>query len=393
MKAFKFFFITFDIDALSIFLNVVFFAMLASTFTLFRYINEQEVKNVEANIVAVLRNEMAVSNSYALAKSLSDMEKIGFFECANLAEQSATNRIFYDTLSTSNCSRKIDFFYKIREINLKGLSGVGYVIKFKKSRNFFSDGLEFLLYMFFTLIGFYLPKKYLSFLREEKRKYLALEIQKQQISDVARRVSHDVASPLSSIQMMVSLIKDINPEIRSILSQSLAQTSQIFSDLKDSSSKETKFSPREALDYIVQEKIISINNQILIRVEYQIADTCLLVGNRSQFLRIMSNVLNNSIEALHGKNNGIISIIVENTDDNTVEISITDNGIGMQPELLSVLGDTEITFGKEKFINSGSGIGIYSAKKILSEWDASIFYNSAYGEFTTVKLTLKKAIS
>ncbi|HEU5281906.1 MAG TPA: ATP-binding protein [Gammaproteobacteria bacterium] len=70
-------------------------------------------------------------------------------------------------------------------------------------------------------------------------------------------------------------------------------------------------------------------------------------------------------------------------------ISIVDDGKGMPPELLKVLGVRGGTFGKP----SGSGLGLHHAIKTVELWGGYLKFESTPGLGTTVKIMLPLAKS
>lgn len=99
------------------------------------------------------------------------------------------------------------------------------------------------------------------------------------------------------------------------------------------------------------------------------------------FKRVISNLLNNSIEALsdHGK----IILNLERRGANLV-ISIEDTGKGIPKEVLPTLSQRGVSFAKEH----GSGIGLYQAKKAVHSWNGTFEISSELGSGTKVEILL-----
>lgn len=105
-----------------------------------------------------------------------------------------------------------------------------------------------------------------------------------------------------------------------------------------------------------------------------------------QFSRILSNLINNAVEAFPNSI-GDIAISLETTNHHVV-ISLQDNGIGIPKAILEKLGKEEISFGKEKCCHSGSGIGVFGAIKLIKEWGGNLDILSNEGEGTLIKIKL-----
>ncbi len=103
------------------------------------------------------------------------------------------------------------------------------------------------------------------------------------------------------------------------------------------------------------------------------------------FNRILSNIINNAFESLDGK--GVISVILENKNDDYIHLIIQDNGKGMPDDILQQLGSYRLTYGKQE----GSGLGVYHAKKTIENLGGKLFIDSKLNVGTIVKILLPKS--
>ncbi len=92
--------------------------------------------------------------------------------------------------------------------------------------------------------------------------------------------------------------------------------------------------------------------------------------DRSQLMRIISNVINNANEAIITRP-GMISIsmanhLIDGVDQ--IAIEIRDNGPGFPSEVMQRLGQTGNTSGKE----NGHGIGLSSAYQTMMTWGGQL---------------------
>ena len=102
--------------------------------------------------------------------------------------------------------------------------------------------------------------------------------------------------------------------------------------------------------------------------------------------QVLVNVINNAKEAMHNISDSILSVSVKESS-NTVSIIITDNGVGITPDILSQV--TDPFFTTKRNIN-GTGLGLSIVAAILSEHNASIDFNSKINIGTTITLTFYK---
>ena len=100
-----------------------------------------------------------------------------------------------------------------------------------------------------------------------------------------------------------------------------------------------------------------------------------------RFLRVLSNLVKNALEAM--PNGGILTLAIERIDDR-VAIRISDTGAGMPPEILSKLFEPFVTHGK----SHGTGLGTAIAKSVIAAHDGTISASSVEGSGTTIEIRL-----
>lgn len=105
------------------------------------------------------------------------------------------------------------------------------------------------------------------------------------------------------------------------------------------------------------------------------------------FKSMLSNLINNSVDAL-GKKEGEVIVGLECQID-TVKISIQDNGKGMLPELVDkIINNITITSGKQ----DGHGIGLTQVRETLVQNGGSFVIDSTPGIGTKIILAFPKLI-
>jgi signal transduction histidine kinase len=103
-----------------------------------------------------------------------------------------------------------------------------------------------------------------------------------------------------------------------------------------------------------------------------------------EFRRIISNLLNNAIEAIGDK--GTVNVELDQNEGSIV-LTVTDTGKGIPTEILAKLGQRGETHGKA----GGSGLGLYHARTTAESWGGSLTITSELGKGTTVAINLPKA--
>jgi signal transduction histidine kinase len=224
---------------------------------------------------------------------------------------------------------------------------------------------------------------------------------------LARQVVHDIRSPLSALNFVVASVQNL-PEDRRLLIRGVAQRINDIANKLLSQSKQMK-SDRDqvpedviesvdstseplmlvaSLDSVVSEKRIQFRELMGIDIQADLIDGYGLFAkiHATEFARVISNLVNNSVEAISGE--GWVKIGIRNSGT-SINIAIADNGKGIPAEILARLGKSGVTYGKDGS-QSGSGLGIYHARETLEKSGGQFSITSTLGQGTVVTLTLPK---
>jgi len=106
--------------------------------------------------------------------------------------------------------------------------------------------------------------------------------------------------------------------------------------------------------------------------------------DRARFIRVLSNLIKNSREAMPG--GGILTITTDLVHDQVI-IRISDTGVGIPAEVLSKLFEPFVTHGKP----NSTGLGLAIAKSVVEAHGGKISLSSVNGSGTTVDIRLPKA--
>ena len=106
--------------------------------------------------------------------------------------------------------------------------------------------------------------------------------------------------------------------------------------------------------------------------------------DRARFIRVLSNLIKNSREAMPG--GGILTFTTDVVQDQ-VAIRISDTGVGIPREVLPKLFEPFVTRGK----TNGTGLGLAIAKSVVEAHGGKISVSSVNGSGTTVDIRLPKA--
>lgn len=215
-------------------------------------------------------------------------------------------------------------------------------------------------------------------------------------ADLARRVRHDIRSPLGALQIAIQNLTGLKPKQQAIIHRATERIGEIVSELEMIRATDNKvaiapvngesLSPQSVLTLvqtIIQEKRAQrpLDSKIVLIPKFSENAFLLFVKiSASDFKRTLSNLIDNSIEALG--ESGQITINVESKNNKT-RVSITDDGCGISPESLPRV--TEKGFTSK---STGSGLGLYYAKVTTEKAGGTFSISSTIHTGTTVTIEL-----
>jgi signal transduction histidine kinase len=206
------------------------------------------------------------------------------------------------------------------------------------------------------------------------------------IRRLSLQVAHDIRSPLSALKVLSQSATELKQAQRELLIGVATRINRIAEDLLRQDSRESGIVPmdvRGALIAIIDEKRLQLEGSDLeLKTEFH-HESLFGLGLTEDFKRVISNLVNNSIEASNSK--GQIKIITS-VDEKFISIVIQDQGNGIVPSILAQLGRRQITTKAR-----GHGLGISSAVALIRSWGGELTFDSTVGHGTKAKLQLIKA--
>ncbi|WP_339623194.1 ATP-binding protein [uncultured Winogradskyella sp.] len=229
--------------------------------------------------------------------------------------------------------------------------------------------------------------------KEQQQLLHNLEIRNQELSDYAHMVSHDLKSPLRSIDTLTAWLKEDykeklgdaggesinlirnNVEKMDTLITGILEYSTIGKNRMDVYNVDTN----KLIDDIVE--LIEIPSCITVTKN----NLPILKGDKYRLQQLFQNLIANAI-AYNDKPFGTVDISVESKGD-FWQFSIKDNGKGIDAVYFKKIFKTF-----EKLENNGksTGIGLSIVKKIIDLYGGEIWLESQLEKGTTFFFTLKK---
>jgi signal transduction histidine kinase len=222
-----------------------------------------------------------------------------------------------------------------------------------------------------------------------------------QQSDQIAELVHELRTPLSSISTAAYLLQQetVPQEQRINLSktiytetQRLSELASSFLDLARLESGRVSFKPTQFnLEQLVLETIhfFAVRAEHLkIRIDTSIDPNLpVMTADRDKMKQVFLNLISNAIK--YNRPGGWVMVKVA-ADDINYLITISDNGLGMQPEAVQHMFEK---FYRAKMTEDqvpGTGLGLSICKSIIESHHGQIEVQSNYGEGTTFTIHIPR---
>ena len=209
--------------------------------------------------------------------------------------------------------------------------------------------------------------------------------------EMAKQVAHEIKNPLTpmrlNVQYLERSLKTDDPEklrefSHSMISQidtlgSIAEAFSRFANMPDL--RMERFPARQIIERVTalypEQKI----NFVCDEPETEI------YGDRDQLVRVMNNLINNSLQAIPEGREVKVKVRVSRVE-NEVRISVTDNGVGIPPEQREKIFEPRFTTK-----TGGMGLGLAMVKNIIDGFNGKIWFESVPGKGTSFHISLPLA--
>ena len=180
---------------------------------------------------------------------------------------------------------------------------------------------------------------------------------------MAKETAHQIGTPLTSLMGWVEILKNknIDPNYITEINKDIDRLNTISERFNKIGSKPVlkKYNlsslTKESLDYLQTR----LSNKV--KIEFKSKDTnldCLI--NEQLYSWTIENIIKNSVDAIKGDGNIIVSIVEQKT---TLELSITDNGSGINKNEFKKIFNPGYTSKKR-----GWGLGLSLSKRIIEDY-------------------------
>jgi two-component system nitrogen regulation sensor histidine kinase NtrY len=213
--------------------------------------------------------------------------------------------------------------------------------------------------------------------------------------EVASRLAHEIKNPLTPIKLTAERVKrrskdagdaDLQELIAKSMDMIVTESDELLTLVEEFSIYARMPSLiRDDMNLLaIAEEVVALqkrlNTEVAMNVD--IAEDIVLKGDKHQLKRVFVNLIQNSIQAMEGREGSKIDIRAVMTAGK-VEITVEDNGSGIKDEDIEKVF---VPYFSKK--PSGTGLGLAIIKKIIEEHGGTITVKSRVDEFTQFYITL-----
>ncbi|MGZ3747365.1 MAG: sensor histidine kinase [Pseudobdellovibrionaceae bacterium] len=410
-------------------------------------IEKRHEDTILGSIQAIFRDDREIQNTAYLSRRLADLESLGTIKCVEA--KSVSTGLLYSTSFKDDCVDK-PFFLGIMDPvtngKIRSITGEYFDISFKSGSILTLKVYIIILFVLIVIVANLLVALY-SYrihlktiaLNEEQlaSKLLDLKVQEQSaelvkikidvaiqesMTQLAKQVAHDIRSPLSALSMVMGTLKDLPEEKRILIRNATQRINDIANDLLQKGKKlentdqarsnelsnnksieahycaqpklDIEFVPT-LIDMLVSEKRMQYREYAGLDIQLDLKNSFGVFArvNSNELNRAMSNLINNAIEAFEN-HQGTVTVGVKRSyigEEPIVEIFVRDNGKGIPEHLIGNLGMAGVSLGKRESDHSGTGLGIYHAKKTAESFGGSLVIESTVGIGSLFRIILPLA--
>jgi len=235
---------------------------------------------------------------------------------------------------------------------------------------------------------------------QAQNKKIALTERYQAWEMVAKKLAHEIKNPLTPIMLSLDRIKEkyskqINLDkadfenYLNIISRQVKDIGNLANEFSDFARMPEPIKKNNNFKNLIEDTVslykLSEKN-VVINLDYK-SSVEFFKFDLDQISRVLVNVIKNSLEAIHEKQEiernlkGEVKIQVENIND-FIYVIIEDNGVGFKTDL------TDVTTPLATTKQHGSGLGLSIVSKILHEHGGDIIFLQKYNG-AKLKLSIK----
>jgi two-component system, NtrC family, nitrogen regulation sensor histidine kinase NtrY len=224
---------------------------------------------------------------------------------------------------------------------------------------------------------------------EESATMLAQSEREQAWREMAKQVAHEIKNPLTPMRLTVqSFERKFNPEDPDLKQKLNDYSKTLIQQIDTMTSVASAFSnfasmpaqQNETLNVVeVVEFSLDIFNEEYITFESE-EEEIITIMDRTQLIRIITNLVKNAIQAIPEEQTKKSILVAVKREENNVNISVKDNGIGIELEYIEHIFEPKFTTK-----TSGMGLGLGIIKNIIENYKGTITFESGTSDSQLAK--------
>ncbi len=245
-----------------------------------------------------------------------------------------------------------------------------------------------------------------KFAKDKKVEIDTLKIREEYRKDFLGNVSHELKTPLFTVQGYILTLLDGAMKDKSVRKKYLQRANKgverliyIVKDLDMITKLEVGDLHLELSDFDIIELIQSVfdllemkalKKNISLGFDMEYIHPIIVHADRERIQQVLTNLIVNSIK--YGHENGTTEVSVENLIKNKVIVRVTDNGEGIAKQHIPRLFERFYRVDKSgSRAEGGSGLGLSIVKHIIEAHDEKIYVESVVDVGSEFSFTLEKA--
>ncbi len=268
-----------------------------------------------------------------------------------------------------------------------------------KSQLFADNMSTYTICVIFMYLGsVFIRDSYLKERAERVQKTISLEDLNKSKDKLLSIISHDLRSPLASIQQYLELVNqiDLEKEDRKFIENSLLKTTintqELLNNLLQWSKSQLEGNEVDIKPINIKYELSkTIESMSLLAYHKNITlksilnESMIIMADANMLQMVIRNLVHNAIKFT--QSGGVVEIVTSQLNDKSV-ITIKDNGVGMDESAQEKVFNLKIesTYGTES--ENGSGLGLVLCKEYTERQGGEIWFSSKKGEGTVFYVSL-----
>jgi signal transduction histidine kinase len=209
-------------------------------------------------------------------------------------------------------------------------------------------------------------------------------------------VEHDIKNPLQVISDNLVMLEEKHQANADVLTRSkkirqemkrIFATTEIIRTLRGGKDYYERLMQKTNISSVVEKSIHTV------KIEYSAGDINFVRQEGIHFVKayppqlqqVLVNIFRNAVEAIReeGPTSGTIRVRYEKLSDRRIAVRVSDNGCGMEPDVIPLLGKF---YSTKTEVKANSGVGLYVSKRILGFHNAHLEWESERHKGTIVSI-------